>query len=173
MLCIFGYLIFMIVYKWLMFLAETSREAPSILIEFVNMFIFPASGTSGLYPGQKHMQKVLLVVTALSVLILFLRKSLFLLWLHDGCSCFGVSKSGYTWKDSEEEVSLLGNQDIEVGNNQMEDGCPEMTCEEFNFGEILMTQVIHSIKHCLGCISNTVSYLQLWALCCLMSCGPC
>lgn len=33
MLCIFGYLIFMIIYKWLAYSAETSREAPSILIE--------------------------------------------------------------------------------------------------------------------------------------------
>ncbi|VTJ57197.1 V-type proton ATPase 116 kDa subunit a 2 isoform X3 [Marmota monax] len=166
MLCIFGYLIFMIVYKWLVFSAENSREAPSILIEFINMFIFPASGTSGLYPGQEHVQKVLLVVTALSVPVLFLGKPLFLLWLHNGRSCFGVSRSGYTLvrKDSEEEVSLLGNQDIEEGNNQMEDGCREMMCEEFNFGEILMTQVIHSIEYCLGCISNTASYLRLWAL---------
>uniref|UniRef100_A0A8C0KPQ1 V-type proton ATPase subunit a n=1 Tax=Canis lupus dingo TaxID=286419 RepID=A0A8C0KPQ1_CANLU len=130
MLCIFGYLIFMIVYKWLVYSAETSRVAPSILIEFINMFLFPASETNGLYSGQVE------------------------------------RKGGYTLirKDSEEEVSLLGSQDIEEGNNQVEDGCREMTCEEFNFGEILMTQVIHSIEYCLGCISNTASYLRLWAL---------
>lgn len=52
MLCIFGYLIFMIIYKWLAYSAETSREAPSILIEFINMFLFPSSETHGLYPGQ-------------------------------------------------------------------------------------------------------------------------
>ncbi|KAL4701250.1 hypothetical protein H8959_015254 [Pygathrix nigripes] len=166
MLCIFGYLIFMIFYKWLVFSAETSRVAPSILIEFINMFLFPASKTNGLYTGQEYVQRVLLVVTALSVPVLFLGKPLFLLWLHNGRSCFGVNRSGYTLirKDSEEEVSLLGNQDVEEGNHQVEDGCREMACEEFNFGEILMTQVIHSIEYCLGCISNTASYLRLWAL---------
>ncbi|GAB5578973.1 V-type proton ATPase 116 kDa subunit a2 isoform X1 [Prionailurus iriomotensis] len=168
MLCIFGYLIFMIVYKWLVYSAETSRVAPSILIEFINMFLFPASETNGLYSGQddEHVQRLLLAVTALSVPVLFLGKPLFLLWLHNGRSCFGVSRSGYTLvrKDSEEEVSLLGSQDIEEGNNQIEDGYREMMCEEFNFGEILMTQVIHSIEYCLGCISNTASYLRLWAL---------
>uniref|UniRef100_A0A8C0KQQ2 V-type proton ATPase subunit a n=1 Tax=Canis lupus dingo TaxID=286419 RepID=A0A8C0KQQ2_CANLU len=134
MLCIFGYLIFMIVYKWLVYSAETSRVAPSILIEFINMFLFPASETNGLYSGQvgNHVQRLLLVVTALSVPVLFLGKPLFLLWLHNGRSCFGVSRVS---------VSL-----------------------DFNFGEILMTQVIHSIEYCLGCISNTASYLRLWAL---------
>ncbi|XP_036132259.1 V-type proton ATPase 116 kDa subunit a2 isoform X4 [Molossus molossus] len=166
MLCMFGYLIFMIIYKWLVYSAETSQVAPSILIEFINMFLFLTTETIGLYPGQEHVQRLLLAVTALSVPVLFLGKPLFLLWLHNGRSCFGVSRSGYTLvrKDSEEEVSLMGSQDIEEGNDQMEDGRREVTCEEFNFGEILMTQAIHSIEYCLGCISNTASYLRLWAL---------
>ncbi|XP_069880969.1 V-type proton ATPase 116 kDa subunit a 2 isoform X2 [Dipodomys merriami] len=166
MLCIFGYLIFMIVYKWLIYSAANSRDAPSILIEFINMFLFPTADTRGLYTGQKHVQKLLLIVTALSVPVLLLGKPLFLLWLHNGRGCFGMNRSGYTLvrKDSEEEVSLLGSHDIEQGNSPGEDGCREMTCEEFNFGEILMTQVIHSIEYCLGCISNTASYLRLWAL---------
>ncbi|XP_023383934.1 V-type proton ATPase 116 kDa subunit a isoform X1 [Pteropus vampyrus] len=166
MLCMFGYLIFMIVYKWLVYSAKTSRAAPSILIEFINMFLFPASETSGLYVGQEHVQRLLLAVTALSVPVLFLGRPLFLLWLHNGRSCLGVSRSGYTLvrRDSEEEMSLLGSHDIEEGGNQMDDGCREARCEEFNFGEILMTQVIHSIEYCLGCVSNTASYLRLWAL---------
>lgn len=41
---------------------------------------------------QAHVQKVLLALTVLAVPVLFLGKPLFLLWLHNGRSCFGVSR---------------------------------------------------------------------------------
>lgn len=52
MLCIFGYLVFMIFFKWLAYSAEDSAAAPSILIQFINMFLFPNSETKSFFNGQ-------------------------------------------------------------------------------------------------------------------------
>lgn len=52
LLSLFGYLVFMILYKWLAFSADDSRQAPSILIHFINMFLMQGDAVQPLYPGQ-------------------------------------------------------------------------------------------------------------------------
>ncbi|KAK2493613.1 hypothetical protein MC885_013920 [Smutsia gigantea] len=53
LLGLFGYLVFLIVYKWLRVSAASAASAPSILIHFINMFLFSSSPTNQpLFQGQ-------------------------------------------------------------------------------------------------------------------------
>lgn len=53
MLCLFGYLIFMVIFKWVAYGPMHSNTAPSILIHFIDMFLFTENnGNQELYGGQ-------------------------------------------------------------------------------------------------------------------------
>lgn len=67
MLCLFGYLVFMIIFKWCHYDVHVSRKAPSILIHFINMFMFNYSDSSNapLYQHQVFLGFFLLLCTRL------------------------------------------------------------------------------------------------------------
>lgn len=53
MLCLFGYLVFMVVFKWIVYTPAQSKLAPSILIHFIDMFLFTENAQNPpLYTGQ-------------------------------------------------------------------------------------------------------------------------
>ncbi|XP_012580573.1 PREDICTED: V-type proton ATPase 116 kDa subunit a isoform 3-like [Condylura cristata] len=53
LLGLFGYLVFLVCFKWLRVSAAGAASAPSILIHFINMFLFSSSPTNrALFHGQ-------------------------------------------------------------------------------------------------------------------------
>ncbi|XP_072520513.1 V-type proton ATPase 116 kDa subunit a [Salminus brasiliensis] len=166
LLCLFGYLVFMIVYKWLAFTAQDSQKAPSILIHFINMFLMMGDSGQPLFPGQAGLQVFLILVAVLSVPVLLLGKPLYLYWLHKGRNRMGMYR-GYerVRRSSEEEISLMRAHDLEEGSSlDSHSSSSDGQSEEFDFADVFLHQSIHTIEYCLGCISNTASYLRLWAL---------
>lgn len=73
MLCLFGYLVFMVVFKWIAFGPQDSDRAPSILIHFIDMFVFAENPDNPpLYPGQvRHSFSTLILSTFWYCIIVF------------------------------------------------------------------------------------------------------
>uniref|UniRef100_A0A8V5H5K5 V-type proton ATPase subunit a n=1 Tax=Melopsittacus undulatus TaxID=13146 RepID=A0A8V5H5K5_MELUD len=134
---LFGYLVILIFYKWTAYDAHTSKDAPSLLIHFINMFLFSYSDTSNkmLYKGQCFMMYL---------------NPMIIVKLSRKCSSSVIEEMaarGGPGQPSPERLSPL----------------PVFSLQ-FDFGDTVVYQAIHTIEYCLGCISNTASYLRLWAL---------
>lgn len=168
MLFLFGYLVVLIFYKWIVYSAINSRIAPSILIHFIDMFLFTSSKDNpDLYKGQVTVQMVLVILALVCVPFLLFGKPLYLLFRH--WSQHRIQR-GYSHLDGQnaEEARPLLNDARKRGGSINSDRADEEHGgtheEEFVFSEEFMHQAIHTIEYCLGCISNTASYLRLWAL---------
>ncbi|KAJ0077004.1 hypothetical protein Patl1_36522 [Pistacia atlantica] len=142
---LFGYLSLLIIVKWC-----TGSKADLYHV-MIYMFLSPTDelGENQLFPGQKTTQLVLLLLALVSVPWMLIPKPFLLKKQHEE-------------RHQGESYALL--QTTDDGSLQPEANHDSHGHEEFEFSEVFVHQLIHTIEFVLGAVSNTASYLRLWAL---------
>lgn len=169
---IFGYLVITVLYKWSVDWPARGENPPSLLNMLIFMFLRPGTVAEPLYSGQAGVQVLLVLIALIQVPIMLFLKPFYLRWEHNRARALGYRGLGEQSRVSalEDEGDANGGardsmasegegvamiaQDIHEGEEH----------EEFDFSDIMIHQIIHTIEFCLNSISHTASYLRLWAL---------
>ncbi|EGR31162.1 v-type ATPase 116kda subunit family protein, putative [Ichthyophthirius multifiliis] len=156
-----GYMCFMFIFKWTIHYQE-GYMAPSIINQMINLplKLGKVSQTGGqdtpLFQNiefQEKLQYNLLIISVCCVPIMLLVKPLVFL-------CKPKKKSE---AKSQQEQQLLNKEDQDE-HKHVESHAAAGHGHSDDFGEIFVHQIIETIEFVLGSISNTASYLRLWAL---------
>ncbi|XP_027356979.1 V-type proton ATPase subunit a3-like [Abrus precatorius] len=141
---LFGYLSLLIIVKWC-----TGSQADLYHV-MIYMFLSPTDdlGENQLFVGQQFLQLVLLLLALVAVPWMLLPKPFLL-------------KKQHQERHQGQSYSLLygAGDPLESDSHSI-----PQDHEEFEFSEVFVHQLIHTIEFVLGAVSNTASYLRLWAL---------
>jgi len=143
--CLFGYMSFLILFKWGTDWSQAPNGAPFLLNVMIQMFLSPPTllPENTLFNGQHGLQVFLVILAVICVPWMLLSKPLIMRRKHQ------IYMMSVPTGDEEEEAHHDPHHDIGA---------------DFDFGELFIKQSIHTIEFVLGAISNTASYLRLWAL---------
>lgn len=150
---IFGYLVVCIIYKWSVDWPAVGRNPPGLLNMLIYMFLQPGKLDERLYAGQEYVQTILLLLAFAQVPILLFLKPFYLRWENSQTRARGYRGIGETSRVSaldgdDESEALVGGH----GNSFDEDEGVAMISqnideehEEFEFSEVMIHQIIHTI----------------------------
>ena len=161
MLILFGYMDLLIFLKWSVNYEGEEKRAPDIKSYLMNMILKfgklppePEEGLDWKLYGSRDFYENLhlsLVILAIICLIIMLVPTIIL--------SYNKAKSQYKNNnrrnliDNEANENLIQNEEINLQENQ-----------EPLLSDFIVASVIETIEFALGAVSNTASYLRLWAL---------
>eukprot|EP01105_Mastigella_eilhardi_P003265 TRINITY_DN1421_c0_g1_i3.p1 TRINITY_DN1421_c0_g1~~TRINITY_DN1421_c0_g1_i3.p1 ORF type:complete len:740 (+),score=228.44 TRINITY_DN1421_c0_g1_i3:93-2222(+) len=142
---LFGYLVVLIFVKWIFPL----DNEPYLINVVIDVFLaFPnVPPADQMYSGQQLVQNLLAIACVLSIFVMLIPKPV-ILWLQ------------HRRKMAQRVVVASDEEEADEQQRQ----AAEEEEDEFEFSEVFIHQSIHTIEFVLGCVSNTASYLRLWAL---------
>ncbi|KAL7720625.1 V-type proton ATPase subunit a [Entamoeba marina] len=171
MICSFGYLTFLIIFKWAVPVIDDCPMLTNVFLEMFQNFAM-VTDENYIFYGQKVVEPILLLLIIFSIALMFIPKPI-IDYIH-------MKKSTHKTKEhmplleeqgDEENAFVSGNEYFE-GLTSERSPAPEVepeseesaSEEQIGLMEIVIFNSIHGIEFILGCISNTASYLRLWAL---------
>lgn len=162
----FGNLCAMILIKWSIDWAGTRGTVtpPSLLQQMINIFLSGGNTdpATQLYHNQHVVEAAVRTIAILCIPWMLLVKPLYLWLEHNGY----FNRSGHIPVRGES----LGSHEMEspripnAAEPSIDSPIPNPSHESFDFGEICIGSLIHTLEFVLGTVSNTASYLRLWAL---------
>jgi len=161
--CTFGYMAILIIVKWCTPWQNTNL-APSLLETMTNFFLAPGTVSVPLFKGQAGLQVFLLLfafaqVPFMLLAIPFLEKRDAAAKAAAKAAYYGRLNDG---RRAEEGHATLVDAGAAAAEEEEDD--EHGHGGEFQFSEVMIHYTIHTIEFVLGCVSNTASYLRLWAL---------
>lgn len=160
---IFGYLVFCIFFKWATDWEAAGMNPPSLLNMLIYMFLQPGTidPDTRLYGGQGAVQVILLLLAVAQVPIMLFLKPFYLRWEHNRARAQGYRGIGETTTvsalDDEDEPQTPGDSsqpngrpsfadsDMDGGQVMITQDIGDGEHEEFEFSEVMIHQVIHTI----------------------------
>jgi V-type H+-transporting ATPase subunit a len=131
---------------------RTGCRPPSLVNTLINIALDPGRVIDPMYDGQLKTQQTLLLLAFVSVPAMLAIKPIYLKFTHTAAP----PVRHHVDEDEDEGGHMVST--TSHGHGHGGHG------EEFDFGEIFIHQAIETIEFVLGMISNTASYLRLWAL---------
>jgi len=169
MVSFFVYMCWIIIYKWCINWENESYSPPSLITVLVDFVLNSGNVTKNetqLYGSilfQESLQFGLFIVMFLSIPVMLLAKPLVLRTMNKRKARSHIENTAHRESDADvnQENRLLVDEKEDTEAQPRGHGDHG---EEFEFGEVMIHQMIHTIEYVLGTVSNTASYLRLWAL---------